>query len=92
MPQDALLIFYKTSKRASSKESAMDNMIYAGIVITAIGLIGLIYCILKAFKARKAELKGAELTAHLKRLVAVNLASFFLSAIGLALVIVGILL
>jgi hypothetical protein len=47
---------------------------------------------LKAFKARKAELKGAELTAHLKRLVAVNLASFFLSAIGLALVIVGILL
>ena len=32
----------------------MDSMILAGIVITAIGLIGLIYCILKAFKARKA--------------------------------------
>lgn len=70
----------------------MDSMIFSGIAITALGLIGLIYCIVKAFKARKADLKGVELTAHLKRLVAVNLASFFLSAIGLAMVIVGILL
>lgn len=70
----------------------MDSMIFSGIAITALGLIGLIYCIVKAFKARKADLKGAELTTHLKRLVAVNLASFFLSAIGLAMVIVGILL
>lgn len=70
----------------------MDTMIFSGVAITALGLIGLIYCITKAFKARKSGLKGEELTAHLKRLVAVNLASFFLSAIGLALVIVGILL
>lgn len=70
----------------------MDGMIFAGVVITALGLIGLIYCIAKAYKARKTGLKGAELTAHLKHLVAINLASFFLSAIGLAVVIVGTLL
>lgn len=70
----------------------MDGMIFAGIIVTLIGLIGLIYCIIKAYKARKVGLVGTDLTAHLKTLVAINLISFFLSAIGLALVIVGILL
>jgi len=70
----------------------METMIFAGVVLTALGLIGLIYCITKAFKARKLGLEGEKLTAHLKSLVAVNLASFFLSAIGLGMVVVGILL
>ena len=70
----------------------MEWMILAGVVVTALGLCGLVYCITKAFKARRSGLEGAELTAHLKGLVAVNLASFLLSAIGLMLVVVGILL
>jgi hypothetical protein len=70
----------------------MESMIITGVVVTALGLIGLIYCITKALKARKSGLEGEELTAHLKSLVAVNLASFFLSAIGLGMVVVGILL
>jgi hypothetical protein len=70
----------------------MESMIIAGALITVLGLFGLIYCIAKAFKARKSGLEGEELTTHLQGLVAVNLASFFLSAIGLALVVVGILL
>lgn len=70
----------------------METMIYAGIVVTLVGLVGLIYCIAKAYKARKTGLTGTNLTAHLKTLVAINLISFFLSAIGLALVVVGILL
>jgi len=52
----------------------------------------LIYCILKAFRAKKSGLKGEELSEQLKKLVLVNLISLFLSAIGLGLVIVGILL
>jgi len=67
-------------------------MIIAGVIITVLGLIGLTYCIIKAYQARKAGLQGTELANHLKGLVAVNLASFFLSAIGLALVVVGTLL
>ncbi len=70
----------------------MITMIIAGVVVTALGLSGLIYCIAKAFKARKSGLEGEALTAHLKGLVTVNLASFLLSAIGLMLVVVGILL
>jgi len=70
----------------------MESMIITGVVVTALGLLGLIYCITKAFKARRSGLKGEQLTAHLKSLVTINLASFLLSAIGLMLVVVGILL
>ena len=67
-------------------------MILSGAIVTIIGLSGLIYCILKAFRAKKSALKGEELSKQLKKLVLVNLISLFLSAIGLGLVIVGILL
>jgi hypothetical protein len=67
-------------------------MILSGAIVTIIGLSGLIYCILKAFRAKKSGLKGEELSEQLKKLVLVNLISLFLSAIGLGLVIVGILL
>ncbi|MDE0765032.1 MAG: hypothetical protein OSB15_03035 [Amylibacter sp.] len=67
-------------------------MVIIGAIVTLLGLAGLIFCIIKAFKARNAGLKGEELSDQLKSLVAVNLISFLLSAIGLGLVIVGILL
>ena len=67
-------------------------MILSGAIVTIIGLSGLIYCILKAFRAKKSGLKGEELSNQLKKLVLVNLISLFLSAIGLGLVIVGILI
>lgn len=70
----------------------MDSLIITGVAITGLGLIGLIYCIAKAFKARKMGLEGEELAAHLKSLVAINMASFFLSALGLLVVVVGTLL
>ena len=67
-------------------------MIITGAIITILGLLGLFYCILKAFKARRAGLKAQELANQLKELVLVNLVSLFLSAIGLGLVIFGILI
>ncbi len=67
-------------------------MIISGAIITIIGLTGLIYCILKALKAKNAGLKGEELSNELKKLLPINLISLFFSAIGLGLVIVGILL
>ena len=67
-------------------------MIITGAIITILGLLGLFYCILKAFKERRAGLKGQELANQLKELVLVNLVSLFLSAIGLGLVIFGILI
>ena len=57
-------------------------MILSGAIVTIVGLSGLIYCILKAFRAKKSGLKGEELSKQLKKLVLVNLISLFLSAIG----------
>lgn len=70
----------------------MDKVVLAGIVVTLIGLAGLIWCMTKAYAAKKSGLEGEALTQHLQKLVAINLAAFFLSAIGLALVVIGILL
>lgn len=67
-------------------------MVIAGVIVTLLGLGGLCYCILQAYKARKSGLEGEELAAHLQGLVAINLGALFLSAIGLLLVILGILL
>ena len=67
-------------------------MIISGAIITIIGLTGLFYCILKALIAKNAGLKGEELSNELKKLLPINLISLFFSAIGLGLVIVGILL
>lgn len=70
----------------------MEWMIVAGVIVTLLGLAGLVYCITKAAKAKRSGLEGEELTAHLRSLVTINLGALFLSAIGLMLVVVGILL
>tara|TARA_R110002124_G_scaffold53185_10_gene152585 strand:+ start:1760 stop:1963 length:204 start_codon:yes stop_codon:yes gene_type:complete len=67
-------------------------MIITGVVVTVLGLLGLLYCIVRAIKAKRTGIEGEELTNHLKGLVAINLISLLLSAIGLGLVIVGIIL
>lgn len=67
-------------------------MLLIGIIATLLGLLGLIYCMMQAYRAKKSGLEGEELTKHLQKLVAVNLGAFFLSAIGLAIVLVAILL
>jgi hypothetical protein len=67
-------------------------MIISGIIVTVLGLLGLTYCIVRAIGAKRAGIEGEELTAFLKGLVAINMISFFLSAIGLGLVTIGIIL
>lgn len=60
--------------------------------MTAAGLVGLIWCILVAARARSAGLQGAAMEERLRRLVAVNLGALALSAIGLMLVATGVIL
>jgi hypothetical protein len=67
-------------------------MIVVGICVTLLGMIGLIYCMVQAFRAKKAGITGDELTDKLKGLVAVNLAAFFLSAIGLMIIVFSVIL
>jgi len=70
----------------------MQGLIWAGTALTLAGLIGLVYCILRAARAKRAGLDDATMRAELQRVVVINLAAVGLSALGLAAVVTGILL
>lgn len=70
----------------------MEYLIWLGACVTLVGLAGLIWCILKVQRARRQGLDDAGLKAEIQKVVALNLGALFLSAIGLMMVVVGILL
>ncbi|MBY0351107.1 hypothetical protein [Tabrizicola sp.] len=70
----------------------MQGLIWAGAALTLAGLAGLIYCILRAARAKRAGLDDAAMRAELQRVVTINLAAVGASALGLAAVVAGILL
>ena len=70
----------------------MEILIVAGAVVTLAGLAGLVWCILRVARARKAGLDDAALRAVMQKTVALNMGALFLSVIGLMLVVVGLLL
>jgi threonine/homoserine/homoserine lactone efflux protein len=70
----------------------MAIMIWGGAILTLIGVIGLIACVVIALRARRAGLTGPAMQARLQRVVGYNLGALAVSALGLMLVIVGIIL
>lgn len=70
----------------------MQGLIWAGAALTLVGLAGLIYCMLRAARAKRAGLDDAAMRAELQRVVTINLAAVGVSALGLAAVVAGILL
>lgn len=70
----------------------MSNLIPLGAVITLMGLSGLMWCIIKIARARNQNLDDEALKAVMQSTVALNLASLFMSAIGLMMVVIGIIL
>lgn len=70
----------------------MDILIWSGAAISCLGLIGLVWSIIKVNRARKAGLDDEGLRAAVQKVLPLNLGSLFLSVIGLMMVIVGIFL
>lgn len=70
----------------------MQAVIWAGAALTVAGLAGLIYCILRATKAKRMGLDDAAMRAELQRVVMINLVAVGVSALGLAVVVTGIVL
>ena len=70
----------------------MSNLIPLGAVITLMGLAGLMWCIIKVALARKKGLSDEELRAVMQTTVGLNLGALLLSAVGLMMVIFGIIL
>ena len=70
----------------------MDWLIWIGAAVTLAGLAGLIWAIAGVARARRGGGDEAKLRAELRRAMALNLAALFLSALGLMMVVTGILL
>ena len=70
----------------------MELLIWIGSILSIFGLVGLFWCIKNVLKAKKLATSEDELRSSLQKAVPLNMASLFLSAIGLMLVILGIIL
>ncbi len=67
-----------------------DIIVWGGAALSLAGLFGLVWCIFRVMKARKAGLSDEELRATVQGVLPWNLASLFRSVLGLMLVILGI--
>ena len=70
----------------------MELLVIIGAIISIIGLIGILVCILKASKAKREGGTQEEMQAKLEPLIPLNLGSLFLSIIGLICVVLGVIL
>lgn len=70
----------------------MTALIWGGAAVTVAGLALILWCILATLQARRAGLDDAALRARMQRLVVVNLAALMLSALGLMMVVLGLVL
>lgn len=70
----------------------MDMLIWLGACVSLAGLAGLVWCIIRVWKARKAGHSDEAMRAVLQKVVPVNNGALFLSIIGLMMVVIGILL
>lgn len=70
----------------------MAALVWIGAALALGGLVGLGYCIVVATRAKRAGLEGEEMAARLRGLVALNLGALGVSALGLMLVVAGVML
>ncbi|MEO9682599.1 MAG: hypothetical protein ABJR46_14055 [Tateyamaria sp.] len=76
----------------SSKFTLFDGLIWGGAGLSLLGLVGLMWCVVIVWRARRAQLPDEDMRAVMARVLPLNLGALFVSVIGLMLVIVGIFL
>ncbi len=70
----------------------MEILVWTGAIVTLAGVASLVWCIIAVQRARREALDDAAMRARLQKAVAMNMGALMLSAIGLIMVVVGILL
>ncbi|ETA53838.1 hypothetical protein [Ponticoccus alexandrii] len=70
----------------------MDWLVWVGAALSLAGLLGLIWCIVTVWKARRSAADDEALRAIVRRVVPLNMAALGLSVLGLMMVILGIFL
>lgn len=70
----------------------MAGLIWGGAALSVTGLGGLIWCIVRVWRARRAGLSDEELRVTVRKVVPLNMGALMLSVLGLMTVILGIFL
>lgn len=70
--------------------SVFDILVWVGAGCTLLGLVGLVWCILSVWRARRASLPDDAMRAVMARVLPRNLGALFVSVIGLMLVVLGV--
>lgn len=70
--------------------SIFEIIIWAGATVSVIGLLGIIWCIVRVMRARRAQLSEEDMQSTLQSILPINLGALFLSVIGLMMVGLGI--
>lgn len=94
-PQGALAVSSGLSYLRDMEQTSspvFDAIIWGGTALSVLGLMGLIYCIIRVSRAKRAGLDDDAMRDELKKVVPLNLGALFLSVIGLMMVIIGIFL
>lgn len=69
-----------------------EVMIWVGAGLSLLGLAGLIWCIVRVAKARRAGLSDEGMRAAVASVLPVNMGALAVSVVGLMLVAVGVIL
>jgi hypothetical protein len=70
----------------------MEILVWIGTLVTALGLAGVVWSLVSVARARRAGLDDDALRERMKRILPINLGAFFLSFLGLMMVVVGVIL
>lgn len=70
----------------------MQSLIWIGAILSLMGVAGLVVCILRALRLRKSGLPDEAMRAGLQKVVMINVIALGVSALGLMMVVMGILL
>lgn len=70
----------------------MESLIWIGTAVSIAGLAGLLWCIFRVWRARRSNLSEQDLRDAVRRVVPINMGALLLSALGLMMVITGIML
>lgn len=66
-------------------------MIGIGAALTLLGVLGLVWCIVLATRAKRAQLPDEQMRLVLQKVVVLNMAALGISGIGLMCVVFGVL-
>ena len=70
----------------------MEALVWAGALVSLLGVAGLFYCVIRALGLRRGGLDEDTLRIGLQRVVLINMVALMVSGLGLMLVVVGIVL